>query len=155
MITIGISLLIGLLYLGSQIWNSWWSDGEFIFLMKDKEPVESEPKDSITIKNTKGIANLDLNEVRYFFSESKIVFLVDTSGKKRITQYTLSELEQMLGERFFRLNRKTLVSRQVISHFKKLPNHRLLVTIGQSDESLDETVSKYKSTRFKQWLQSA
>jgi hypothetical protein len=50
------------------------------------------------------------------------------------------------------LNRRILVSRPVISQIKKLPNHRLLATIGESNESHNETISRYKSTRFKQWF---
>jgi len=154
-LTIGFSLLIAALYIGSQVWKSWWSDGDFLFQVKDNVRAETDSKDFITIKNSRGTVNLDLQDVLYFISESKIAFLVDTSGKKWITQYNLSELEKTLDRRYFRLNRKILVSRQVISHIKKLPNHRLLVTIGQSNERLNETVSRYKSTRFKQWFHSS
>lgn len=152
-VTSGLSLLIVIFYAGIHIWNSWWSDGAFIFNMKDEPQSKSELKDFLTIKNSRETVNIDLNEVRYFISEFKIVFLVDTSEKKWITQYTLSELEKILDNRFFRLNRRILVSRKVISKVKKLPNHRLLVTICQSNESHKETISRYKSTRFKQWLQ--
>ena len=154
-VTSSLSLLIVIFYAGIHIWKSWWSDGEFLFRMKDNGQVESEWKDFITIKNSREDVNIDLNEVSYFISEFKIVFLVDRSGKKRITQYNLSELEKSLDDRFFRLNRRILVSRQIISFIKKLPNHRLLVTIGQANESHKETISRYKSTRFKQWLHSA
>ena len=99
--------------------------------------------------------NVDLNEVGYFISESKMVFLVDRSGKKWITQYNLSELEKIVDSKFFRLNRRIMVSRQIISHIKKLPNHRLFVTIGDSNEGHYETISRYKSTKFKQWFHSA
>jgi hypothetical protein len=153
--TCGLSLLIVIFYAGSQIWQSWWSDGEFLFQAKDSERPENGSQNFITIKNSRGTVNHDLREVRYFISESKIAFLVDTSGKKWITQYNLSELENILDGRYFRLNRRILVSRQVISQIKKLPNHRLLVTIGQSNESHNETISRYKSTRFKEWFQSA
>ncbi len=153
-ITIGLGLLIAVLYVSSQVWESWWSDGEFLFRPNDNGQAESVSKDFITIKNSRRTVIHDLREVRYFISESKIVFLVDTSGKKWITQYNLSELEKTLDGRYFRLNRRILVSRQIISHIKKLPNHRLLVTIGQSKEGHNETISRYKSTRFKQWFHS-
>ena len=142
-------------YAGIQIWKSWWSDGEFFFRAKDNERPENDSQDFITIKNSRGTVNHDLQKVLYFISESKIAFLVDTSGKKWMTQYNLSELENILDGRYFRLNRRILVSRPVISQIKKLPNHRLLVTIGQSNESHNETISRYKSTRFKQWFHSA
>jgi hypothetical protein len=154
-VTIGLSLLMSFLYVGSQVWESWWSDGNFLFQAKDNVRAENDPKNFITIKNSRGTVNLDLQDVLYFISESKIAFLVDTSGKKWITQYNLSELENILDGRYFRLNRRILVSRPVISQIKKLTNHRLLVTIGQSNESHNETISRYKSTRFKEWFHSA
>lgn len=152
LLTIGLSLLIVMIYLGIQLWKSWWSDGKFLLVIEDANQAEIESKDFITIKNAKGVVNFKLNEVSYFISEYKIAFLVDTSGKKWITQYNLSELEKILDNRFFRLNRKIMVSRQIISHIKKLPNHRLLVTVGQSNKSLKEPVSRYKSTKFKHWF---
>ena len=150
-VTIGLSLLIVIFYAASQIWQSWWSDGEFLFRVKDNERPENDSQDFITIKNSRETVNHDLKEVLYFISESKIAFLVDTSGKKWMTQYNLSELENILDGRYFRLNRRILVSRPVVSQIKRLPNHRLLVTIGQSNENHIETISRYKSTRFKQW----
>lgn len=153
--TSGLSLLIVILYAGIHIWNSWWSDGEFIFRKRNQVQSENEWKDFITIKNSRETFNIDLNNINYFISEFKVVFLIDTSEKKWITQYNLSELENSLGDKFFRLNRKILVSRQIITHIKKLPNHRLLVTIGESNKNHKETISRYKSTRFKQWFQGA
>ena len=152
-VTCGLSLLIVIFYAVSQLWKSWWSDGEFLFRAHDNGRPENDSKDFITIKNSKGAANHDLRDVPYFISESKITFLVDKTGEKWITQYNLSELENILDDRYFRLNRRILVGRHVISQIKKLPNHRLLVTIGPSNESHHETISRYKSTRFKQWFQ--
>jgi len=153
--TCGFSLLIVIFYAGIHIWRSWWSDGEFLFRVKNKEHSENNSQDFITIKNSKVAVKHDLKKVLYFIRDSKIVFMVDTSGKKWVTQYNLSELENILNGRYFRLNRRILVSHQVISQIKKLPNHRLLVTIGQSKESHNETISRYKSTRFKQWFDSS
>lgn len=152
--TASLSLLIVIFYAGIHIWQSWWNDGEFLFRKKDSRQAESEWKDFIAIKYPGGTVNVGLNEVRYFVSEFKMVFLVDASGNKRVTQYNLSELEKILDDRFFRLNRRILVTRQVISHVKKLPNHRLLVTIGQLNGGHQEPISRYKSARFKQWLRN-
>ena len=153
--TCGLSLFIVIFYAGNQIWQSWWSDGEFLFSPRNASSTNTETIDNITIKNVKGAVNFKLQDVLYFISESKITFLVDASGKKWITQYNLSELEEILGDQYFRLNRGILVSRQVISQIKKLPNHRLLVTIGPPEDSRSETISRYKSTRFKQWLDNS
>lgn len=150
--TCAFSLLIVILYAGSQVWMSWWSDGEFLFKARDEIPLERKSENYITLEHSKGSIKYDLGDVAYFFSESKIAFLVDATGRKRMTQFALSELEEILGDRFFRLNRKTLVSRGVISEIEKLPNHRLLVSVSNADSVIKESVSRYKSTRFKQWI---
>ena len=80
-ITSGLSLLIVIFYAGIHIWQSWWNDGEFLFRQKDSGRAESEWKDFITIKSPGGTVKIDLNDVRYFISEFKIVFLVAASGK--------------------------------------------------------------------------
>ena len=150
--TIGLSLLVVTVYVGGQIWESWWSDEEFLFQPGESIKETTQDKQSIIIKDSRKTTTHELRDIRYFFSESKIVFLVDTNGKKWITQYTLSELESLLDDRFFRLNRSVMVSREIISQIKKLPNHRLLVTIGDSKENHQETISRYRSTRFKHWF---
>ncbi len=153
-LTCGLSLLIVIFYAAVQIWQSWWSDGEFLFQTRNDEKSTSNLPEYITIRNAKGSVDYDLRNVAYFMSESKIVFMVDTAGKRWMTQYNLSELEEILGARYFRLNRSILVSRQVIGQVKKLPNHRLLVTLGEPSGAHTEVVSRYKSTRFKRWLES-
>lgn len=153
-VTIGLTLLIVILYIGRQVWTSWLSDGESIFQMSRQEKTKEIAKGIITIKNSKTSINIDLDEVGYFYSEDKIVFLVTVSGKKMITQYNLSELEEILDGRFFRLNRSTMVCRSMVSHIRKLPNHRLLVTIGHDNATRQETISRYKSTKFKRWIEN-
>lgn len=150
--TIGLSLLVVTIYVGGQIWESWWSDEEFLFQSRDSKKEGTQDKQSIIIKDSRKTTSIELGEIRYFFSESKIVFLVDANEKKWITQYTLSELESKLGDRFFRLNRSIVVCREHISQIKKLPNHRLLVTIGDPKGNHHETISRYRSTRFKHWF---
>ena len=152
-VSCGLSLLIVIVYAGSQIWISWWSDGEFLFRPQGLKHPERDTQEVISIKNSKGSSLQNLAQVAYVISESKVVFLVDIAGNKRTTQYNLGELEKLVGGRYFRLNRKILVNRKVISQVKKLPNHRLLVTIGPAEEGHHETVSRYKSTRFRQWFE--
>ncbi len=152
-ISCGLSLLFVAFYAISQIWQSWWSDGASLFKQPEKQPIQNTISNSILLKTSKETIQFNLKDIGYFISESKIVFLVDTTGKKWLTQYNLGELEDQLSGGFFRINRKILVSRQVISQIKKLPNHRLLVTIGADQQNATQTISRYKSTKFKQWLE--
>src|SRR5688572_12182675 len=57
-------------------------------------------------KGTEFVA-FDLNDVAYFYTEHKIVFARDFSGKQVIVDKNLSELESELNKNnFFRINRK-------------------------------------------------
>src|SRR5688572_20493686 len=56
-------------------------------------------------KGTEFIA-LELNEAAYFFTEHKIVFVRDFSGRQLILDKTLMDIEAMLDKnKFFRINR--------------------------------------------------
>ena len=66
-LSLGLSLFIVTLYIGSQIWKSWWSDGEFLFQGHGQTSTENKSNDFITIKNSRESINLGLHEVGLFY----------------------------------------------------------------------------------------
>ena len=69
-------------------------------------------------KGTEFIA-LGLNDIAYFFTEHKIVFAKDFTGRQLIVDKTITELEGT-GDpsKFFRINRKYLCCLNAIERFK-------------------------------------
>lgn len=69
-------------------------------------------------KGTEFVA-LNTDEIAYFFSEHKIVFVRDFNGRQMIVDKNLTELEHDLDtQTFFRINRKFIANQKAIDRFK-------------------------------------
>jgi len=66
----------------------------------------------------------------------------------------LDKIEQKLSPiDFFRVNRQYMVSRQIVTGFKRLENGKLLVQVKCDIKSPQElTVSRTKAPAFKSWF---
>jgi DNA-binding LytR/AlgR family response regulator len=101
-------------------------------------------------KGTDFIA-LNVDDAAYFFTDHKIVFVRDFSGRQLMVDSTLSELQEMLdGEKFFRLNRKYLSSHRAIEKFKS-DNGKIKVFL-QPPVREDVHVSKETAPSFRLWI---
>jgi DNA-binding LytR/AlgR family response regulator len=102
-------------------------------------------------KGTEFIA-LELNEAAYFFTEHKIVFVRDFSGRQLILDKTLMDIEAMLDKnKFFRINRKFIVQLKAIERFK--PDNgkiRIFLTPELKEEI---HVSKETAPEFRAWIE--
>jgi len=104
----------------------------------------------ITRKGTEFIA-LNIDQIAYFYTEHKMVFVKDTQGRLLTVDSTLSELETLLDdEQFFRLNRKYLGSIRSIEKFKS-DNRRIKVFLNPPTRE-DVHVSKETAPVFRQWV---
>lgn len=93
------------------------------------------------------------SDIAYFFSEDKMVYMVDSSKKKYLIDYTLDALDsQMLdSHKFFRVSRRFIVNIESVEVLQKYFNQRLqlMLDIGQEHEIV---VSREKVSDFKMWL---
>lgn len=99
------------------------------------------------------IYHKSVSEIAYFYSENKLVYMVDFEGSKFIVDYTLEELSnQHLNKTlFYRASRKYIVSISSISYLKSQLNQRLklYLTVPVQEEI---TISREKAPEFKAWL---
>ncbi len=102
-------------------------------------------------KGTEFIA-MELNEVAYFFTEHKIVFVRDFSGRQLILDKNLADIEAILDkDKFFRINRKFIVQLRAIDRFK--PDNgkiRIFLTPEMKEEI---HVSKETAPEFRAWIE--
>lgn len=98
------------------------------------------------------LKHIPIEEVAYFYAEDKTVFLVNTSGKEFIIDFTLETLEPLLEPSvFFRANRKFILKINSIKNVSRYFNGRLKITL--EPKSIDEVlVSREKASIFKNWL---
>ena len=94
---------------------------------------------------------LEADEVAYFYTEHKVVFVKDFAGRKLMVDYNLSELEDMLKHKnFFRINRKFLANAKAIDRFK--PDNGKILIYLRPEMKEDIHVSKETAPLFRTWI---
>lgn len=94
---------------------------------------------------------INLDDVAYFFTEHKIVFVRDFSGRQMIVDKNLSELEEELNkEKFFRINRKYIVNQKAVDRYK--PDHGKIRVFLNPEIKGEVHVSKETAPEFRSWI---
>jgi len=120
-------------------------------LLKILNHIQSPSKDRILAKKGTEFIALNLSDVAYFFTEHKIVFARDFTGRQLIIDKTLAELEVMVDPtKFFRVNRKYLCCLNAIEKFK--PDSGKIKVHFTPDCKEDVFVSKETAPAFRQWI---
>ena len=109
-------------------------------------------KERFVIKVGEHLRSVEVSEILYFYSLEKTTFAQAADSRKHILDFTLDQLEGVLNPaRFFRINRKYIVSvdsiRDMISH----TNSRLKLLLKSSDDD-DIIVARERVQEFKDWL---
>jgi DNA-binding LytR/AlgR family response regulator len=95
---------------------------------------------------------LKTKDIGWFYSENKITFAVDFTGKEHIIEYTLESLEQELDPlEFFRANRSTIISIESVERFEDYFGGKLSVLLTPPFNQRIG-VSRLKASAFKQWV---
>lgn len=113
---------------------------------------QKEYKSRFLCKLGNKIKSIPTTSIQYFYSQDKLTFLVDKTGKRLPVNNTLEEIDQMLDpSQFFKLNR------QYISHFEAIDEihpyfkGRLKLMLSPKADS-DIIVSTERTPLFKAWL---
>jgi DNA-binding LytR/AlgR family response regulator len=110
-------------------------------------------KNKFVINTGPHIKVFTTDDIQCFYSMEKCTFLQNNSGRDYAINYTLDQLEDLLDPaRFFRINRKFIVSSLAIKDIMSFSNSRLKVKLT-SNESDDLIVSREKVQDFKKWLE--
>lgn len=108
-------------------------------------------KDRIVVKKGTEFIALKWDEVAYFFTEHKVVFVRDTQGRQYIVDKNLGDLEGELdGKLFFRLNRKFITHVAAIEKFK--PDNGKIRVYLRPPVQEEVHVSKETSPIFRKWI---
>jgi DNA-binding LytR/AlgR family response regulator len=97
--------------------------------------------------------SIRVDDVAYFFTEHKLVFLVDRKGVRYLVDRPLAALEDELGPRgFFRLNRKYLAHVEAIPRFRPGEKGRIVVALEPAPAE-PVTVSQERAAAFRSWIE--
>jgi len=106
----------------------------------------------------KGMENISLRleDIVLFFTENKIVYVVDQWGKKYLIDKNLGELEEDLDTSiFFRANRQYIVNINFIKGFKPYEKVKLQVDLIPSDLNYCIIISQETAPAFRRWMYEA
>jgi DNA-binding LytR/AlgR family response regulator len=110
----------------------------------------AKPERIVARKGTDFIA-VNHQDIAYFFTEHRIVFLKDFNARQFIVDRNLSELEASLDpKQFFRINRKFIASIDAIEKFK--PDNGKIRVFLKPEVKEEIHVSKETAPDFRKWI---
>jgi DNA-binding LytR/AlgR family response regulator len=106
----------------------------------------------------KGIENisLTLQDIALFYTENKIVYVIDKTGKKYLSDKNLSELEEELDpDLFFRANRQYIVNINYVKGYKAYEKVKLQVDLTLPEINHCIIISQETAPAFRKWMYDA
>ena len=117
-----------------------------------KKMLETGYKSRFMIKVGSHIVSTPIEEISFFFSREKATHFKTIEGRSFLVDFSLEQIEEMVDpDKFFRINRKYLLSFKSISDIITYSNSRLKIMISHADE-FEILVSRHRVGEFKQWL---
>jgi DNA-binding LytR/AlgR family response regulator len=122
-------------------------------LLEMSSPVaEKSWKSRFMVKVGDKIKSVPVEEILVFFSQEKASFIRTSDAHTYCIDYALDQLEPMLDpEKYFRINRKYIVSISACTNILAWTNSRLRLKIDGIDDS-DIIVARERVMEFKNWL---
>lgn len=95
---------------------------------------------------------LKTEEIAYFYTENKVVYLVTFEGMKYVMDYTLERLQLLLDPRFFfRINRQFVINISAIVQIATASKSRLQLTLRPVTDH--NTITSFERTdNFRKWV---
>ncbi|RYY99708.1 MAG: response regulator transcription factor [Chitinophagaceae bacterium] len=98
---------------------------------------------------------LPLSEIVLFYTEQKVVFVLDRRGGKYIYDKPLQTLEEELDPRqFFRANRQYLIQLDFIHSFRPFDKSKLRVEMDLPGARPEIVISQESAPRFRRWIEA-
>ncbi len=98
------------------------------------------------------IVAITTDKIGYFFSESKLTYIVTLDGKKLPIDQPLDELIEILDpKRFFRANRQFIVAFESIAEIHPYFKGRIKIVLQPKTEE-EVVISSDRTPEFKRWI---
>lgn len=121
-------------------------------LLKLLRQNQAEYKSRFMVRIGQRIMAVPVEKIAYFFSESKLTYIVTTENRRYPFDLSLDEIDVQLNPKtFFKINRQYIISFSAIAEIHPYFKGRikLRLTPDQPDEIV---VSSERSPEFKKWL---
>jgi DNA-binding LytR/AlgR family response regulator len=109
-------------------------------------------KTRFVIKVGEHLKTIEVDDIRYFFTQDKASFCMTKENRNFILDYSMEQLDGLLDpQQFFRINRKYIVRSNAIQDIITFTNSRLRLVLKGSDDN-DIIVARERVQEFKDWL---
>lgn len=109
-------------------------------------------KTRFLVKVGQQLSYVQTKEISYFYSDEGLVYALTETNRRHILDYTLEQLHELLDpKRFFRINRKIIISIDAIHKIHTYFNSRLKLELLPKTD-LEAIVSRERVNDFKAWL---
>lgn len=121
-------------------------------LNRVKDMMRKQYKTRFVIKVGDHLKSIPVEDILYFYSMEKATYLCTSDFRTYTVDYSLDHISEMVDEhRFFRINRKYILSNHSIADIVIYSNSRLKIKLKKPDEE-SIIVSREKVQDFKEWL---
>ena len=113
---------------------------------------DKEFKKRFIVKTGEKIIIIPVEDIAYCFSEDKSTYAVNRNGTRRLLDYSLDMVQEMLDPKlFFRISRSYIVSINAIENISKHLGTRLKIQLNPPSED-EVVVSRSRTSDFLEWL---
>lgn len=117
-----------------------------------RKMLEKSYKTRFVVKTGEHLKSVSTDDIHLFFSLEKITHICTAENRNYIIDYSLDHIMQLIdGEKFFRINRQNIISRDAISDIVVYSNSRLKIKLRLANRD-PLIVSREKVNDFKKWL---
>lgn len=135
-----------------KAWNPAESKLDVKSLLEAINGAKNNFKSRFLVKLGNKIHPVKTEDIAYFFSDSKLTFLVDRGGNKYPMDVSLDEISQQLNpDLFFRINRKYIIHLDSAAEIKPYFKGRLKIKLMPAADD-EIVISADKTPNFKAWL---
>lgn len=127
---------------------------DFEEIVKSIQSKEINYKKRFLIQYGQKIKKVETEEIAYFYAMDKNVFLTTLTGSTFPIDYTLDKLREVIDpEKFFRINRKMIVSFGAIKNMIPYSLSRIKIELNPPEpKDVEALVSVERSLSFKDWM---
>ncbi len=111
-------------------------------------------KERFLIQYGDKVRKVTVEEIAYFFSLEKDVYMMTASRQTYPVDFTLDALQEVLDpHHFFRINRKMIIRFQAIRHMVPYSRSRLRIDLDPPPPAgLEALVSVERAAKFREWM---
>jgi DNA-binding LytR/AlgR family response regulator len=111
-------------------------------------------KERIIVRKGFSKLSIPIKNIAFFYSEMKLMFVVDFSGDRYFLDSTLSDIEAQLDRKlFFRVSRQMILNINAVQEFKSIEFSKLEVNLIKNNYVKEPVVvSQITAPEFKNWI---